>query len=64
MDGVLIYIYSGTDYTGSMPKGSKKDRQVKHITDSYVKRGYSKKRAEEIAYAVVNKKKSTKKKKK
>lgn len=47
-----------------MPKGSKKDRQVKHITDSYVKRGYSKKRAEEIAYAVVNKKKSTKKKKK
>lgn len=33
-----------------MPKGSKKDRMVKHIVESEMKSGKSKKKAEEIAY--------------
>lgn len=40
-----------------MPKGSKVDRMEKHIEKSEVKSGKSKKEAERIAWATINKRK-------
>lgn len=42
------------DYT------NKQKRQIKHIEDSYLERGASEEKAEEIAHATINKQKGSK----